>query len=446
MSRSVVAIVGRPNVGKSALFNRIVGKHRAIVDEYAGLTRDRNYDLARWLDREFVLVDTGGFEPQTPDHIMQQMRRQIAIALEESDIVIMVVDGRTPMDPADRQLAGQLLRETKPVLLAVNKIDNESLESEIHAFWSLGLGEPRPVSALHGRCVDELLDALIVHIPRRQEVEEEAEEGSLIKMAVVGRPNAGKSSLVNRILGQERVLVHEAPGTTRDTVSSFFEYQGRSYQILDTAGVRAKKRVSHGIERYAVMRALRTIEETHVAVLLLDASGSLTEQDEHIAGYIHQSGCACILAVNKWDVIEKDTHTAEQYVKTLRKKMAFVEYAPIITLSAKTGQRVNRLLDEAALVDKEHSLRVKTSLLNKTLQDIIHKHPPPTRRGRVLKIKYISQIGVRPPSFALFVNDARYMHFAYLRHIKNEMRKRFGFEGSPLVIVLRGGKGRKHDG
>lgn len=441
MTRSVVAIVGRPNVGKSALFNRIIGKSRAIVDEYSGLTRDRNYDIGRWLGREFLLVDTGGFEPESEDHILSQMRRQTELAVQEAEIIIMVVDGRTPLDKSDRELAKALRKASKPVLLAVNKIDNEELEAQAHDFWSLGFGELFAISALHGRCVDELLDAVNTHIPPQPE--EDTQDELIIKMAIVGRPNAGKSSLVNRVLGEDRVLVHEEPGTTRDTISSFFNYQGRDYQILDTAGLRAKKRINQAIERYAVVRALRTIEETHIGVLLLDASRPLAEQDEHIGGYIHESGRACILAVNKWDLIEKDSHTTDQYIKVLRKRMPFLDYAPIITLSAKSGQRVNRLLELAAYVDEQHVMRLKTSLLNKTLQDIIRKHPAPTRRGKVLKIKYISQIGVRPPAFALFVNYAQRMHFAYLRHIKNELRSRFGLEGTPIIIVLRGGKEKK---
>jgi GTPase len=442
MKRSVVAIVGRPNVGKSALFNRIIGKARAIVDEHSGLTRDRNYDIARWLDREFLLVDTGGFEPESEDHILKQMRRQTEMAMEEADTIVMVVDGRTPLDKSDRALANALRRSSKPIILAVNKIDNEALEAQTHDFWSLGFGEPIGISALHGRCVDELLDAVNEQIPPTPE--EDTQDELIIKMAIVGRPNAGKSSIVNKILGEERVLVHEEPGTTRDTISSFFKYNDRDYQILDTAGLRAKKRIHHAIERYAVMRALRTIEETHIGVLMLDASRPLTEQDEHIAGYIHESGRACILAVNKWDLIEKDSHTTDAYIKALRKRMPFLDYAPIITLSAKTGQRTNRLLELAAYVDEQHVMRLKTSLLNKTLQDILKKHPAPTRRGKVLKIKYISQIGVRPPAFALFVNDAKRMHFAYLRHIKNELRSCFGLEGTPIIIVLRSGKEKKH--
>ncbi|MCD4813338.1 ribosome biogenesis GTPase Der [bacterium] len=441
MSRKVVAIVGRPNVGKSALFNRIIGKARAIVDEHAGLTRDRNYDIARWLDRDFLLIDTGGFEPESTDHILSQMRRQTQLAMEEADVIVMVVDGRTPLDHADRELAKHLRKSSKPIVLGVNKIDNEQLEAQAHDFWSLGFGHPYAISALHGRCVDELLDAVIEHIPPITKPTEEDE--LTIKIAITGRPNAGKSSLVNKILGTDRVLVHDEPGTTRDTVSSFFQFQKRPYQILDTAGLRAKKRISHAIERYAVMRALRTIEETHIAVLMLDASCTITEQDEHIAGYIHESGRACILAINKWDLIEKDTHTTDLFIKGLRKRMPFMDYAPVITISAKDGQRVNRLLELAAYVDEQHVMRIKTSLLNKALQDIIHKHPAPSRRGKVLKVKYISQTGVRPPAFALFVNDVKRMHFAYLRHIKNELRARFGLEGTPLIIMLRGSKEKK---
>lgn len=439
MGRKVVAIVGRPNVGKSALFNRVVGKARAIVDEVAGLTRDRHYDLARWLDREFLLVDTGGFEPDASDRIVAQIRRQMEIALAEADVIIMVADGRVPLERADRELAQRLRASTKPVLLAVNKIDNEREESQTHDFWSLGLGQPYPVSALHARRVDELLDALRDLLPPQPApaADEDSEE---VHLAIVGRPNAGKSSLVNRILGEDRVLVDDQPGTTRDAVSSHFRYQHRSFQILDTAGLRAAKKVGPGIERYAVVRALRAIEESHVAVLLLDASRPLTEQDEHIAGFIHEAGRACILAVNKWDLIEKDARTTDQYLKVLRRRLPFMDYAPVLTLSAKTGQRVSQLLDRVLSVDAMHALRIKTSLLNRVLQDIIHKHPAPTQRGRVLRIKYISQTGVRPPSFALFVNDPRRMHFAYLRHIKNGLRSRFGLEGTPLIVMLRGEK------
>ncbi len=433
----VVAIVGRPNVGKSALFNRIVGKARAIVDEHAGLTRDRNYDLANWLDREFLLVDTGGFELQTTDSILMQMRLQTEIAINEADVIVMVVDGRTILDKTDRELASRLRQSGKPVVLAVNKIDNAELEAEIHGFWNMGFGQPIGISAIQGRCVDDLLDAVIEHIPPQLR---EDEDDLVIKLAIVGMPNAGKSSLVNTILGEERVLVNDTPGTTRDSVSSFFNYQGKAYQIVDTAGMRAKRKIEHAVERYAVMRALRSIEETHVAVILLDATKPITEQEEHIAGYVHESGRASIIAINKWDLLDKTTHTQEQYLQTLKKRMPFMDYAPVVTISAKTGQRVNKLLELAAYVNEQHVMRIKTSLLNKTLHDIIQKQPPPTKRGKVLKIKYISQTGVRPPAFALFVNDPGRMQLHYLRHIKNEFRKLFGLEGTPLIIMLRAGK------
>lgn len=438
----MVAIVGRPNVGKSALFNRIVGKARAIVDEHAGLTRDRNYDLAYWLGREFFLVDTGGFELNTTENMLAQMRMQTEIAIDEADVIIMVVDGRTVIDHADRELAARLRKSGKHVILAVNKIDNEELEAETHNFWNVGFGEPIGISALQGRCVDELLDAVIEHMPVNET--EENEDDLLIKMAIVGMPNAGKSSLVNCILGEERVVVNDTPGTTRDSVSSFFNYQGKTFQIMDTAGVRAKRKINFEIERYAVMRALRSIEETHVAVMLLDATKPITEQDEHIAGYIHESGRACILAINKWDLVEKESNTADQYMKTLKKVMPFMDYAPVITISAKTGQRVNKLLDLVTYVNEQHLMRIKTSLLNKTLQDIIQHQPPPTKKGKVLKIKYVSQTGVRPPAFALFVNDPGRMQLHYLRHMKNEFRKHFGLEGTPVIIMLRGtGKEKK---
>lgn len=440
MARALVAIVGRPNVGKSALFNRITGKARAIVDDTPGLTRDRNYDLARWQDREFLLVDTGGFEPENPDQIKAQMRRQTELAISEADVILMVVDGRTLLDDSDRQLAVRLRRCERPVLLVVNKLDNEELEPEAQAFWGLGLGTPYPISALHSRRVDELLDAVRERLP--PVTVEPADAEVTIKLAIAGRPNVGKSSLCNRILGEERALVHDQPGTTRDSVSTFFTYHGKPFKIVDTAGLRSQRKVADAIEQYSVVRALRSIEEAHVVVLLLDASRPLTEQDEHIAGYIHEAGRACILALNKWDLIEKDSATTDHYIRVLRERLPFMDYAPIITLSAKTGQRVDRLLDLVAFVDEQHVMRIKTSLLNLALRAIIHKHPEPTRHGKALKIRYISQTGVRPPAFALFVNDAARMHFAYLRHLKNELRARFGLEGTPLILMLREGKGK----
>jgi len=437
MRHKVVAIVGRPNVGKSALFNRITGKATAIVDDFPGLTRDRNYGLANWLGKEFLLVDTGGFVPDEHDTIVSQIRHQTELAVAEADVIVMVVDGRTPLDPAEITLAGKLRKAGKPVVLAVNKLDNEAQESDAHDFWSLGFGEPLPVSAVHSRGIDTLLDAVIRHIPAQPPAEE---NDLMIKVAIVGQPNVGKSSLVNKILGETRVLVSDIPGTTRDTVSSFFEYQGRSYQILDTAGLRSKKRISEAVERYAVVRALRTIEETNVVILMFDATQPLTDQDEHIAGYVHEAGRACILAINKWDLIEKDTHTSDEYIRILRKRLNFMDYAPIITISAKSGQRVGKLLELAAYVDEQHVMRFKTSLLNNALRDIIREHPEPTRHGKALKIKYISQTGVRPPAFALFVNDAKRMHFAYMRHLKNQMRARFGLEGTPIIMMVRGEK------
>ena len=442
MKHCVVAIVGRPNVGKSALFNRITGKWKAIVDEYAGLTRDRNYAIAQWLDREFLLVDTGGFEISQSDKIDFQVKAQTELAMEAADIILLVVDGRTTITVDDRFLANKLRQIDKPVFLVVNKMDNTKADLQLADYWSLGLGDPYAISALHGRSIDDLLDALLPHLPKQEYLEDEVDLG--IKLAIVGRPNVGKSSLVNCILGEERVVVSEVPGTTRDAVSSYFNYQDKEYQIVDTAGLRAKGKISQDIEKYAVMRSLRSIEESNIVVLLLDASRPLTEQDEKIAGFIQEAGRACILAVNKWDLLNKDSQTIEKYVKIIKDRLAFMDYAPIITLSAKTGQRVNRLLDLVGYVNEQHVMRLKTSLLNNALRDMLKKHPPPTSRGRALKIKYIAQIGVRPPSFALFLNEARRMHFNYLRYIKNQLRAHFGLEGTPIIIMLRGAKERKN--
>jgi GTP-binding protein len=434
-----VALVGRPNVGKSALYNRITGKASAIVDETPGLTRDRNYGHARWQEREFVLVDTGGVEFETRDPISRQVQQQTQFALAEADVVLWIVDGRSRLGNEDQRLATQLRGAKKPVLLVVNKIDNEAQESDAHEFWGLGFEPPYPVSALHGRRLDELLDALNAVLPAPPEGPAQ-DDDTLIRLAVVGQPNVGKSSLTNRILGETRVLVSDQPGTTRDSVNARFTFREREYEIVDTAGLRAPHSVSGDLERYAVVRALRSIEASNVVVLLLDATVQPTEQDERIGGYIHEAGRACILAVNKWDAIEKDTHTADQYVKTLRRRFTFLDYAPIITLSAKSGQRVDRFLELAAFVDEQHVMRFKTSQLNTALHDMLKEHPAPTRRGKALKVRYISQTGVRPPAFALFVNEAKRVHFAFLRRLKNGLRSRFGLEGTPLILMVRGQK------
>jgi GTP-binding protein len=438
MSQPIVALVGRPNVGKSALFNRMTGKARAIVDDTPGLTRDRHYGPASWMEREFILVDTGGVEFESGDPIKVQVQEQTKLAMDEADVILWVVDGRTPLDPIDRRLAGQLRRTDKPVLLVVNKIDNQELEADAHEFWSLGFDQPYAVSALHGRQVDELLDALTARLPA-QEPAQPADE-LVIKLAVVGRPNVGKSSLVNCLLGQQRMLVSDLPGTTRDAVDTEFTLAGRTYRIVDTAGLRHPGHESTAYERYAALRALRSIRESHVVFMLVDATQPLTEQDERIAGFAHESGRGCILVVNKWDLLEKDGRTAQIYLDTLRRRLPFLDYAPVITLSAKTGQRVPKLLELAAHVDEQHGLRIKTHQLNQALKEMVRAHPEPTRHGRPLKIQYISQTGVRPPAFALFVNDATRMHFAYLRHLKRGLRARFGLEGTPLIVMLRSKK------
>jgi len=445
MKQAVVALIGRPNVGKSALFNRLTGKARAIVDEMPGITRDRICGVARWQDREFILVDTGGIEVDSRGGLAEEIQQQTQIALAEADLILWVVDGRTPLAPADRQVADRLRRARKPVLLVVNKIDNESLEADAQAFWSLGFDQPYAVSALHGRRIDELLDAVRAKLPRGSAGGEEPDE-LLIKLAVAGRPNVGKSSLVNKLLGENRMLVSEAPGTTRDAVDARFEHAGKTLEVVDTAGLRAPKKIARGFERFAVVRSLRSIKESHVVLFLLEATSPPTEQDERIAGFIHEAGRACIIVVNKWDLIRKDGKTTAGYTEVIRRRFPFLDYAPIITLSAKTGQRLTRLLDLIAFVDEQHVMRIKTSLLNQTLRDILYQHPAPSSRGKPLKINYIAQTGVRPPAFALFVNEAKRMHFTYLRHIKNGLRARFGLEGTPLIIMLRGQREAKSAG
>ncbi|MCM8901124.1 ribosome biogenesis GTPase Der [Caldicoprobacter algeriensis] len=434
MDKPIVAIVGRPNVGKSTFFNQIVGKRISIVDDQPGVTRDRIYADAEWLNRKFTLVDTGGLDPESDDELLVHIRRQVEIAIDTADVIIFLVDGQVGVTPADQQIANLLRRTKKPVVLAVNKIDNREDESMVLDFFSLGLGEPIGISATHKRGIGDLLDRVVKHLPDK-EVKEE--EDQVIKIAVVGRPNVGKSSLVNRILGEERVIVSDIPGTTRDAIDTPFEMDGREYVIIDTAGIRRKSRINEALERYSVLRALAAIRRCDVALIMLDATQPVAEQDAKIAGLVHEEGKASVIVVNKWDLVEKDTYTMEEYKNRILQKLGFIAYAPMVFISARTGQRVNRVLELVDEVYSRYTMRVSTGVLNDCISDAVAVAAPPSEKGRMLKIYYVTQVSVKPPTFVLFVNDPELMHDSYQRYLENYLRKMFGLTGTPIRLLVR---------
>jgi GTP-binding protein len=434
MRKSIVAVVGRPNVGKSTFFNQIVGKRIAIVDDYPGVTRDRIYADTEWLDRRFTLVDTGGLDPQSDDELLVHIRRQVEIAVDTADVIVFLTDGKVGVTPADREIANFLRKTKKPVILAVNKIDNFDEEGLVLDFFSLGLGEPVGISSGHKRGIGDLLDKVVSYLPD-QEIEEEQDH--VIKIAVVGKPNAGKSSLVNRILGQERVIVSDIPGTTRDAVDTPLQIEGKEYVIIDTAGIRRKSRISESLERYSVLRALAAIRRCDVALIMIDATQEVTEQDAKIAGLVHEEGRASVIVVNKWDLIEKDTYTVDEFRGRILQKLSFVGYAPIIFISAKTGQRINKVIELVDDVYSKYNFRVSTGILNDCISDAIAVAAPPSEKGRGLKVYYATQVAVKPPTFVLFVNDPELMHFSYERYLENYLRKTFGLNGTPIRLLVR---------
>jgi GTP-binding protein len=439
MKLETVAIVGRPNVGKSALFNRIVGRPVAIVADRPGVTRDRHTALAEWGGRRFWLVDTGGFEEEAEAEdeasLRHQMQSQVRLAVEEAARIILTVDGKAGLLPADRQVAKMLHKSGKPVWLAVNKVDTPALEGRALDFVSLGFEEPVAVSALHGLGVDELLDRVCQGMEKTEE--EPAGPDEALRIAIVGRPNVGKSSMVNQFLGREAMVVNDLAGTTRDAVDTEFLFKGKPYVLVDTAGLRQKGRIADEVEKYSTVRALRAIKDCDVAVLVLDAKEGVTEQDERIGGLIQEAGRGCVLAVNKWDLVEKDDKTFNACLEDLRRRLPFLDYAPVVFVSAKTRQRLPNLMELAAHVGEQHAMRISTGVLNRALEDIVTEMPPPTRHGKPLKVFFLSQTGVKPPAFALFVNDPKLLHFSYMRAVKNRLRSRFGFEGTPLFVMLR---------
>ena len=437
--KPLVAVVGRPNVGKSTLFNRIVGQRIAIVEDVPGVTRDRIYADAEWLGREFTLIDTGGIDPKSEDVLLGQMRKQAEIAMDLAQVICFVTDGRTGVTPDDMEIANLLRRTGKPVVLAVNKIDHVKQTDEIYDFYQLGLGDPHPVSAANMMGLGDLLDELVKHFPADTAAEGESEEQHVIQLAVVGRPNVGKSSLVNRLLGQERTMVSDIPGTTRDAIdTSFVAQDGTAFNIIDTAGMRKKKAIEDAsLERYSVLRSIAAIRRADVVLLMLDAQDGVTEQDARIAGMIHEEGKAAAVIMNKWDSIEKDTNTLEQKRKEILNDLKFMDYAPVLFISALTGQRVNTVLDTVVKVWTQTSRRITTGTLNDVLADAQLTLQPPAVNARRLKIYYATQQSVCPPHFILFVNHEELMHFSYQRYLENQLRKAFGFEGTPLRFTLR---------
>ncbi|NHM27950.1 ribosome biogenesis GTPase Der [Desulfofundulus sp. TPOSR] len=434
MPKPIVAIVGRPNVGKSTLFNRLVGSRIAIVEDEPGITRDRLYQDAEWAGRVFTLVDTGGLDFVESGDIPRQVRRQVELAIEEADVVLFLVDARAGLTSTDEDVAALLRRTKKPVLLVANKVENFQRTGQLVDFYRLGLGEPIPISAAQGMNTGDLLDRLVSVLPPDAAEEEEPDT---IRIAVIGRPNVGKSSLVNAILGEQRVIVSEIPGTTRDAIDTYFEREGRRYMLVDTAGIRRKSRIEEAVEKYSVIRSLRAVDRCEVALVVLDALEGVTDQDKRIAGYAHEQGKASVLVVNKWDLVEKDNRTTQRFTELIRRELTFMTYAPVVFISALTGKRVPRLLEMVDLVAQQQCLRISTSDLNRLIRDAVMHNPPPADKNRRLKILYATQGGVKPPTFILFVNDPELMHFSYLRYLENQLRAAFGFEGTPIRFLLR---------
>ena len=433
--KPLVAIVGRPNVGKSMLFNKLCGQRLSIVEDTPGVTRDRLYAECKWCGRSFNIVDTGGIEPSADTEILNFMRRQAEIAIQNATVIVFLCDIKTGLTASDQEVANMLLRSRKPVVLAVNKMDQVGpTNPDIYEFYNLGLGDPIPVSAVHGHGTGELLDACIQYFPPE---EEEREEDDVIKVAVIGKPNVGKSSLVNRILGEERVIVSDMAGTTRDAVDSFFENKLGKYLFIDTAGMRKKSKVDDRIEKFSVLRATMAIERADVCLILIDASEGVTEQDTKVAGLAHEAGKACIIVVNKWDAVEKDDKTMDRMREDVRRGLSYMTYAPIVFISALTGQRVSRLFELINYVNDQASMRITTGMLNSVLADATARVQPPTDKGKRLKILYMTQVGIKPPHFVCFCNDAKLFHFSYQRYLENQIRNTFGLEGTPVRLTIR---------
>ncbi|WP_442601120.1 ribosome biogenesis GTPase Der [Paenibacillus sp. KN14-4R] len=434
MARPIIAIVGRPNVGKSTVFNRMIGDRLAIVEDMPGVTRDRLYGIGEWLNREYSVIDTGGIEIEGENEILRSVRMQAELAIEEADVIVFMADAKAGLTSSDEEIAQILYRSGKPVVLAVNKVDNLKRQDEIFEFYALGFGDPIAISGSHGIGIGDLLEACANHFP--EDVEDEYGD-EVIKVALIGRPNVGKSSLVNAILGEERVIVSNVAGTTRDAIDTPFEKDDQKYVIIDTAGMRKRGKVYENMEKYSVMRAMKAIERADVILIVINGEEGIIEQDKHIAGYAHEAGKAAVFVVNKWDAVEKDEKTLQHFTQKIRDHFLFMTYAPILFVSAKTTQRLNRLLPLVNQVAEQHAIRIQTHVLNDVISDAVALNSPPTDKGRRMRINYATQVAVRPPAFVLFVNDPELMHFSYERYLENKIRAAFGFEGTPLRIFTR---------
>ncbi len=434
MSRPIVAVVGRPNVGKSTLFNKLAGKRIAIVEDTPGVTRDRIYTEVEWLNNYFTLIDTGGIEPTSEDIILSQMRTQAQLAMDMAHVILFVVDAKAGLTADDREVAQMLRKTKKPVLLVLNKVDNKNRPDSFYDFYELGLGEPIEISASIGLGIGDLLDEVIEKFPQGLDVEYDED---ITKVAIVGKPNAGKSSILNNILGEERVIVSPIAGTTRDAIDTYFEDEEDKYLLIDTAGIRRKSRVSENIEKYSVLRSFTAIERADVALIVIDATEGVTEQDTKVAGAAHDEGKASIIVINKWDLIEKDDKTMNKFTKEVREMLPFMLYAPILFVSAKTNQRMNKIIETIKFVSNEHAKRVQTGALNDVIGEAVLLNQPPSDKGKRLKIYYGTQTGVKPPNFTLFINDKELTHFSYQRYLENKIRENFGFEGTPIRFNYR---------
>lgn len=432
--KPIIAIVGRPNVGKSTLFNKIAGKRVSIVKDTPGVTRDRIYAEAEWVGRPFTMIDTGGIEPKTDDLILGYMRQQAQLAIDTADVIIFVTDAQAGLTDADHAVGDMLRKAKKPVVIAVNKLDNMLDLSPMYEFYELGLGDPYPVAAEQGKGVGDLLDAVVALLP--ESAEDEAEEET-VNVAIIGKPNVGKSSLVNRLVGENRVIVSNIAGTTRDAIDTRIEHNGRTYVFIDTAGIRRQSKVKEEIERFSVVRAVAAVERADVVITVIDAVEGITEQDAKIAGLAHDNGKASIIAVNKWDAIEKDDKTMKKYTTDVENTLSFMPYAEKLFISAQTGQRVDKIFDTVDAVADANSMRIPTGTLNDILYDAMAMNQPPSDKGRRLKIFYMTQVGVKPPTFVVFVNDKELMHYSYTRYLENCLRKTFGFKGTPLKFIIR---------
>ena len=441
MSKPIVAIVGRPNVGKSTLFNKLIGERRAIVEDTPGITRDRIYGETEWRGKILAVIDTGGIEPKTDDELLMQMRLQANVAIDMADVVVLMCDIKDGLTAADADVAAMLIKANKPVVVAVNKVDNPGQPPmDFYEFYNLGLGDPMAISSTHGLGVGDLLDKVFELFPEK---ENEDKEENVIKVAVVGKPNAGKSSLINCILGENRVIVSDIAGTTRDAIDTKVEIDGQKYVFIDTAGIRRKSKVNEQIEKYSVLRAQAAVERADVCIIMIDGEMGISEQDSKIAGYVHECGKASIVAVNKWDAVEKETNTMNNYKKDVYDTLAFMQYAPVHFISAKTGQRVKAVIELIKEVYNQASKRISTGMLNDVLSEATSKVQPPSDKGKRLKIYYMTQPSVNPPTFVIFVNSEELFHFSYQRYIENQIRAAFGFVGTPIKFIIRERRDKK---